>query len=108
MLFGMNAEKGIRLEGYKPVVVDLAAEGLSSADLWIHDEKDKLKASMLVNFFDDPAVKDHFPRPFGVIYSEDRFCYEDALAQQITDAIAQKGEGNLDKLLKGNNTWTIN
>jgi 2-oxoglutarate ferredoxin oxidoreductase subunit beta len=108
LVFGTNAEKGIRLDGYKPVIVDITAEGLSAGDLWIHDEKDKLKASMLVNFFDDPAVKDDFPRPFGVIYSEDRFCYEDALEQQITDAIAQKGAGNLDKLLKGNNTWTIN
>jgi 2-oxoglutarate ferredoxin oxidoreductase subunit beta len=108
LVFGQNGEKGIRLEGYKPVIVDLTGESISVNDLWIHDEKDKVKASILVNFFDDPSVEGHFPRPFGVLYTEDRFCYEDALEQQVVEAISQKGEGDLDKLLKGNNTWTIN
>jgi 2-oxoglutarate ferredoxin oxidoreductase subunit beta len=107
LIFGQNAEKGIRLDGYKPVMVDLNAEGISANDLWIHDEKDRVKASILINFFEDPTVEGHFPRPFGVIYSEDRFCYEDAMEQQISDAIAEKGEGDLDKLLRGNNVWTI-
>jgi 2-oxoglutarate ferredoxin oxidoreductase subunit beta len=108
LIFGLNGEKGIRLDGYKPVVVELTENGTSVNDLWIHDEKDKTKASILVNFFDDPSVKDHFPRPFGVIYTEERDCYEDALTAQIKEAVALKGEGDLDKLLKGNNTWTIN
>jgi len=106
LIFGQNAEKGIKLEGYKPVIVNVA--DVSVNDLWIHDEKDKVKASILVNFFDDPSVEGHFPRPFGVIYTEDRACYEDAMEQQVKDAVALKGEGDLDKLLRGNNVWTVN
>jgi 2-oxoglutarate ferredoxin oxidoreductase subunit beta len=108
LVFGQNAEKGIRLDGYKPVVVNIQESGLSENDLWIHDEKDKLKASILTNFFDDPSKKDHLPRPFGVIYTEDRFRYEDAMELQVKEAIALKGEGNLDQLLRGNNSWNIN
>jgi 2-oxoglutarate ferredoxin oxidoreductase subunit beta len=47
------------------------------------------------------------PRPFGVFYSEDRMLYEDALVGQIEEAKELKGKGNLDDLLKGSNTWSI-
>jgi 2-oxoglutarate ferredoxin oxidoreductase subunit beta len=107
LIFGQQAEKGIRLDGLKPVVVNLA-DGVSANDLWIHDEQDKTKASILINFFDDARKEGHLPRPFGVLYEEERFCYEDAFIQQITEAIALKGAGDLDKLLKGNNVWTVN
>jgi 2-oxoglutarate/2-oxoacid ferredoxin oxidoreductase subunit beta len=107
LLFGENSSKGIRLDGLKPVVVDLAAGDISANDLWIHDEKDRGKASLLVRFFDDPKKEDHMPRPFGIFYSEDRICYEDAMQRQLDEALASKGEGDLDVLLQGRNTWTI-
>ena len=47
------------------------------------------------------------PRPFGVFYETDRPCYEEVLNSQINDVINAKGKGNLDKLLRGNETWTI-
>lgn len=100
LVFGENKDKGIRLDGFKPIIVSL--EDCSIDDLWVHDEKDRVKAGLLTRFFDAD-----FPRPFGVFYSEDRPTYEDALVQQIDDAMEQKGQGNLDDLLKGSNTWTI-
>ncbi len=100
LVFGENKYQGIRLDGFKPIIVSL--EDCSIDDLWIHDEKDRVKAGLLTRFFDAD-----FPRPFGVFYSEDRPTYEEALVQQIDDAMEQKGQGNLDDLLKGSNTWTI-
>ena len=100
LVFGENKDKGIRLDGFKPIIVSL--EDCSLDDFWVHDEKDRVKAGLLTRFFDAD-----FPRPFGVFYSEDRPTYEDALVQQIDDAMEQKGQGNLDDLLKGSNTWTI-
>ena len=100
LVFGENKDKGIRLDGFKPIIVSL--EDCSIDDLWIHDEKDRVKAGLLTRFFDAD-----FPRPFGVFYFEDRPTYEDALVQQIDNAIEHKGQGNLDELLKGSNTWTI-
>jgi 2-oxoglutarate ferredoxin oxidoreductase subunit beta len=106
-LFGMNQNKGIRLEGFTPTVVNLE-NGFSTSDLWVHDERDIFKAQILVRMFDDPKLPSHLPRPFGVFYETDRPCYEEVLSLQIEDVIASKGKGDLDKLLRGNETWTIN
>ena len=100
LVFGENKDKGIRLEGFKPVIVSL--NDFSLEDLWVHDESDRVKAGLLTRFFDAD-----FPRPFGVFYCEKRPTYEDALVQQIEDAIEEKDKGDLDVLLKGSNTWTI-
>jgi 2-oxoglutarate ferredoxin oxidoreductase subunit beta len=67
-----------------------------------------VKAGILSRFFDNPRKGgDHFPRPFGVFYSESRPCYEDGMSSQIAAAIEQKGAGDLDKLLRGRDTWEI-
>ncbi len=106
LVFGNNGEKGIRLDGFKPVLVDIAG-GSSANDLWIHDETDRVKATILTRFFDNPSQENHLPRPFGVFYTEDRSTYEDGLHEQIATAKAKKGKGDLDKLLKGRETWII-
>ncbi|MEO8582294.1 MAG: 2-oxoacid:ferredoxin oxidoreductase subunit beta [Flavitalea sp.] len=106
LIFGAQMNKGIKLEGFKPVVVELA-EGFSTDDLWIHDERDFYKAQILVRMFDDPRIEGHLPRPFGVFYETDRLTYEDMMTMQIEEVISLKGRGNLDKLLRGNETWTI-
>ncbi len=106
LVFGAEQNMGVRIDGYKPTVVTLN-NGYSKGDLWIHDEKDVFKASMLTRFFDDPSVEGHLPRPFGVIYSEDRATYEDKMFGQLDDARSKKGEGDLDKMIAGSRTWEI-
>jgi len=101
-----NGAKGIRLDGYKPEVVELG-NGFSADDLWIHDEQDYIKAQLLVRMFDDPVSEGHLPRPFGVFYAKQRACYEDMMNMQVEEVIASKGEGDLDKLLRGRETWEI-
>lgn len=103
--FGHENEKAIKLEGYQPVVVKAA--DYAEEELWVHDEKDRFKAQMLTNFFDNPSVEGHLPRPFGVFYTEDRYRYEEALENQINYAKEKKGEGNLDELLQGQNVWQV-
>ena len=71
LIFGAQQNKGIRLDGLKPVVVEIG-NGYSADDLWIHDEKDLYKAQSLVRMFDDPNQESHFPRPFGVFYQNQR------------------------------------
>jgi 2-oxoglutarate ferredoxin oxidoreductase subunit beta len=106
LLFGANKEKGIKLDGFRPVVVELG-EGVSADDCWIHDEKDFYKAQILTRMFDDPRVEGHLPRPFGVFYQTERPCYEEQMQIQLDEIIAKKGKGDLNKLLRGNETWTI-
>lgn len=104
--FGADNNKGIRLDGYRPQVVDLN-EGFSADDLWIHDESDFYKAQILTRFFDDPTEEGHLPRPFGVFYEGFRACYEEELELQVEEAMATRGRGDLDKLLQGKETWEI-
>ncbi|MCR6719297.1 MAG: 2-oxoacid:ferredoxin oxidoreductase subunit beta [Chitinophagaceae bacterium] len=105
LVFGAAGDKGIRLDGFNPVVVDLN-NGFSKDDLWVHDEKDIYKAQILTRIFDDPRKEGHLPRPFGVFYQHERPCYEDIMAMQLQDAAARKAP-DLDALLKGKEVWTI-
>jgi 2-oxoglutarate ferredoxin oxidoreductase subunit beta len=106
LLFGATKNKGIKLDGFKPVVVEIGT-GASVDDIWVHDEFDFYKAQILVRMFDDPKLQNHLPRPFGVFYETQRTCYEDVMQMQIDETVAAKGKGNLDKLLRGREVWEI-
>jgi len=108
LIFGDNNDKGIRLDGFTPTIVDLTATGASANDMWIHDETDRVKAGILSRFFDNPKNPNHLPRPFGVFYVEQRERYEESMTAQINDAKSKKGEGDLDALLRGKETWSVN
>ncbi|MEO0472603.1 MAG: 2-oxoacid:ferredoxin oxidoreductase subunit beta [Bacteroidota bacterium] len=109
LVFGQDRNKGIRINGLRPEVVDLRDGTFSQDDLWIHDERDMYKAQILARFFDDPtdAGDDYLPRPFGVFYEADRPCYEELLFAQLNEAKEKKGSGDLDALLSGGTTWDI-
>ncbi|HZH94462.1 MAG TPA: 2-oxoacid:ferredoxin oxidoreductase subunit beta [Flavisolibacter sp.] len=105
LVFGANSDKGIRLDGFRPVVVDLN-NGYSVDDLWVHDEGDLFKAQILTRMFDDPREEGHLPRPFGVFYQVARPTYETVMKEQI-DWAKEKKPADLDKLLRGNEVWDI-
>jgi 2-oxoglutarate ferredoxin oxidoreductase subunit beta len=105
LIFGANRDKGIKLDGFKPVVVNLN-DGNSADDLWVHDEGDLYKAQILTRMFDDPRVEGHLPRPFGVFYQVSRPTYEEVMKKQI-DYAKEKKPADLNKLLRGNEVWDI-
>jgi len=108
MIFGANNEKGLKLVNNKPVIVNIAEGGVSTDELWIHDEKDKTKAYILAGLFDNPGKDGHFPRPFGVFYTEERAVYNDEMEAQIANIAEKKGKLSLEKILSGEKTWEIN
>ena len=55
LIFGAARNKGIRLDGFKPVVAELGSD-VTADDLWVHDEKDFYKAQILVRMFDGPPL----------------------------------------------------
>lgn len=105
LLFGAEQNKGIKLDGLRPTVVEMGGD-ISPDDLWIHDEKDLQKALLLTRFFDDPNQEHHLPRPFGVFYAVNRASYEEVMEQQIERAL-EKQKPDLDKLLMGKENWVI-
>ncbi len=45
--------------------------------------------------------------PFGVFRSVPRSTYDGMMAAQLDEAVASSGEGDLDKLLHGSDTWVV-
>ena len=107
LIFGPKEEKGIILDGFQVQIVNLVDGSYTKDDLWIHDEKDRNKANILTRFFDDPSQDKALPRPFGVFYQEDRFCYEKALADQESYEKQNNPSSDIDDLLAGFNTWEV-
>ena len=107
LLFGENNDKGIKLDGFKPMIVNL--NDVSLNDLWIHDETDMVMATIISRFYDNPKIEGHFPRPFGVFYVDNnRATYDDQINAQVVEAIEKYGSGDLDKLIAGRETWVVN
>ena len=95
--------KGIKLEGFTPVVVELGDGKASVNDLLIHNEKDLTLAFILSNMIHNEKL----PRAMGIFVELERPTYEDLLEEQIKKAQAKKGEGDLQALLDGDETWVI-
>jgi 2-oxoglutarate ferredoxin oxidoreductase subunit beta len=108
MVFGKEKDKGIRLDGLKPQIVELGDQ-YSKDDLWVHDETDSTKAHLLSRFFEHPAngAGVQFPRPFGVLYAIDKPTYDEGVVRQVELAKEKAVDADMDDLLKGNETWTV-
>jgi 2-oxoglutarate ferredoxin oxidoreductase subunit beta len=103
LVFGKQRDRGIRLEGFTPRAVSLSEGKHSVNDLLVHDENDLTLAFILANMIHNPEL----PRAMGIFVSLDRPTYEEQLEDQIVRARSKKGPGDLQKLLEGEQTWTI-
>lgn len=102
MLFGAEKEKGVRMDGNVPEVIEIG-DKWSVDDVLVHDESDFVIASTLANF----TSNDDFPEPIGVLYSVDAPSYDEMLQEQIDTAIEKMGQGNLESLLNAGDTWVV-
>ena len=102
LVFGSEKSKGIRLDGNKPVVVEIGDEW-STEDLLVHDKSDYVIASLLANMTYLPD----FPDPVGIFYSIQSPTYEDMLSDQISDAIKHKPKASVQDILNSGDTWTV-
>jgi hypothetical protein len=48
-----------------------------------------------------------FPIPMGVLYRRDKPTYGDLAAQQVDDATAKQGVGDLNKLMYSGMVWEV-
>tara|TARA_B100000902_G_scaffold83869_1_gene88418 strand:+ start:2067 stop:3083 length:1017 start_codon:yes stop_codon:yes gene_type:complete len=102
MVFGAEKNKGIRLEGNTPTVVEIGKKwGID--DLLVHDKKDYMLASMLSNMTSNPDT----PEPIGILYAIDKPCYEDNIALQIEDAQKKKPKSSIQDILNAGDTWVV-
>jgi 2-oxoglutarate ferredoxin oxidoreductase subunit beta len=104
MIFGKERDKGIRLRGLHPEIVELGKDGVTEADLLVHDEEaeDPYLAYMLSRMW-----WPDFPVPVGVLRRAHRPTHDQLLVAQIDDAVKRQGTGNLEQLLVAGETWTV-
>jgi 2-oxoglutarate ferredoxin oxidoreductase subunit beta len=104
MIFGKDRNKGIRMKGALPEVVTIGENGITEADILVHDIhlQDPSVAFMLARM-----EQPEFPQPVGVFRSIVRPSYDQLLVDQIDNAIAKSGPGSLDKLINTGDMWTV-
>ncbi len=107
MIYGAEKNKGIRLNGLRPEVVTIGENGVSVADLWVHDETDPdaTRTQILSRMW-----WPDFPVPVGVFRRVPRLTHDQLLVEQIDGAKAAraaKGPVDLQKLLASGETWTV-
>ena len=105
MIFGNDRDRGVRLQGLTPEVVEVGTAGVPQEELLHHDEKttDPTLAYLLSQL--EPP---DFPMPMGVFRALEEETYDDAIHRQIHDASRAGPETDLDALLQEGDTWRIN
>jgi len=101
LIFGKDRDKGIRLNGLRPDVVSI--KDVPADDLLVHDEKGPSSLAFLLSRMRQPD----FPEPLGVFRAVEQERYGEEVRKQIKKAVEQKGEGDLQKLITGSETWTV-
>jgi len=106
LVFGPEGDrKGIRIEDGVPSVVQLSnGQNPLKAGVAIHNERHDSPAYA---FALATLTRPNFPVPVGVFRAVDKPSYETMLTAQVTNAIARKGEGDLQALLDSSETWTV-
>ncbi len=101
--FGARNQKGIRLNGMEPEIVELG-KGITDDDLLFHDEKSpEPSLAYLLSRMRHPD----FPEAVGVFRAVDRPKYDEELNKQVEAARAEKGPGNLAELFEAADTWSV-
>ena len=101
MVWGKSVRRGLVLDGTTFRVITIGEDG-SEEDCCVHDEGNYVQAQLLSQL-EHPA----FPVPMGILYRVQRPTYEQAFQDQVSDARAKLGNGDLEKLVKGGDTWRV-
>ncbi len=102
--FGPGGSKGVRATGLaKLEIVDVDEVGEEA--LLVHDEHrdDPGLAFALSRLSDGPTS----PTPLGVFRDVQRPVYGEAMEEQLRDAAARQGPGDLEALLNSGDTWVV-
>jgi len=105
MVFGKNKDKGVKFDGFNPIVIDLSNGKYSMDDVTLHNEFDAspVRAFILTHM----SAEGHLPTPIGIFRQVLKPTYDGGVAAQLEQITKKKGEGTLEKLLFSGNTWEV-
>ena len=104
MIFGKDNNKGLMLNGMKLKVVEIGKDGITEADILVHDAEDR-----------DPTLHNalanmeypEFPVALGVIRAAKVSTYDDNLVKQIEDVKAVSKISSFEELAKSGSVWEV-
>jgi 2-oxoglutarate ferredoxin oxidoreductase subunit beta len=104
MIFGKERDRGLRLRpGTLEIeVVTIGENGITEADLLVHDETNRAQAFLLSGL--EPPL---FPVALGVLFAAPAPAFEEAVLDQNRQAVELRGAGDIDALLRKGHTWTV-
>ncbi|MDD3125623.1 MAG: 2-oxoacid:ferredoxin oxidoreductase subunit beta [Candidatus Kapabacteria bacterium] len=104
LTFGENNDKGLKLDGFTPVVFDINSGNNSINDAIVHNENDSTLAYILANMTYNPEL----PRPFGIFQDIQKPIYDVEANAQIARIQAEAGGiEDINALLRGSDNWEI-
>jgi len=104
LIFGTDKDKGLRMKSGKIEleIVTIGKNGVTEADLMVHDETNKILATLLAQM-EAPA----YPVAIGVLYCDPAETYESAVHAQVEAEKKAHPSPNLNDLLNSAPTWTV-
>jgi len=103
LVFGKNHDKGIRLRApFEPEVVALG-NGVTEADLLVHDVRGPVAYAFMLAQMEAPS----FPVPVGVYRDIAAPIFDAAMHEQVAQVTEKKGPGDLRALIYGGETWEV-
>ena len=103
MIFGKDRNKGIRLNGINPEVVEIGKD-CGPDDLLMHDER---ATEPTLAYLLSRMVLPKFPECVGVFRSAQKPTYDELVDGQIDTVTKSKGKGDLDKLFRNDDLWVV-
>nr|HEX4315708.1 2-oxoacid:ferredoxin oxidoreductase subunit beta [Kofleriaceae bacterium] len=94
-----DGTKGIKLgAGLQPEICDAKDPGVI-----VHSDRGTPLYAQMLSQLVQPA----FPMPMGILFRTDRPTYEQLANQQVADAVAKQGKGDLNKLMYSGMVWEV-
>lgn len=105
MLFGENMDKGLRLNGFELEVVKIGENGVTDADILVHDAENPnpIIHTMLIRM-----RYPEFPVAMGIIRAVKKQTYDQAMDAQIENEKTNSKFSTLDEMFNSGDTWEIN
>jgi 2-oxoglutarate ferredoxin oxidoreductase subunit beta len=102
--FGPDGAKGLRLDPRRLALeaVTLGENGVTEADLLVHDETNRTLAGLLAAM-EPPAL----PVALGVLYCDPAPSYEAGVHEQLAQARGRGPRPKIADLLRRGHTWTV-
>jgi len=102
--FGADGEMGLRVRagGLAVEIVRIGEDGVTEADILVHDETNRTLAGLLARM-----TPPEMPVALGVLYCDPTPSYERQVAALIDTAMAGHPPPDLNDLLRRGHTWTV-